>query len=66
MKQLLLGAALVGIGTVIGALSSDNTNGTANAQFAPPSGQSGDALWQTSGVSLLRSFASLSKLGQRT
>ena len=26
-------------------LSSDNTNGTANAQFAPPSGQSGDALW---------------------
>jgi hypothetical protein len=36
MKQLLLGAALVGIGTVIGALSSDNINGTANAQFAPP------------------------------
>ena len=33
MKQLLLGAALVGTGTVIGALSSDNTNGTANAQF---------------------------------
>ena len=28
MKQLLLGAALVGVGTVIGALSSDNTNGT--------------------------------------
>jgi hypothetical protein len=45
MKQLLLGAALVGIGTVIGVLSSDNTSGTANAQFAPPSGQSGDALW---------------------
>ena len=45
MKQLALGAALVGIGTVIGALSSDNTNGTASAQFAPPSGQSGDALW---------------------
>ena len=45
MKQLLLGAALVGIGTVIGAVSSDNTNGTANAQFAPPSVQSGDALW---------------------
>ena len=45
MKQILLGAALVGIGTVIGALTSDNTNGTANAQFAPPSVQSGDALW---------------------
>ena len=46
MKQLLLGAALVGIDTVIGALSSDNTNtGTANAEFAPPSSQSGDALW---------------------
>ena len=27
MKQLVLGAALVGIGTIIGALSSDNTNG---------------------------------------
>ena len=44
MKQLVLGAALVGIGTVIGALSSDNNKGTANAQFAPPM-QSGDALW---------------------
>ena len=39
MKQLLFGVALVGVGTVIGALSPDNTNGTANAQFAPPSGQ---------------------------
>ena len=45
MKQLVLGAALVSIGTVIGALSSDNANGTANAQFAPSSTQSGDALW---------------------
>ena len=45
MKQLLLGAALVGTGIIIGALSSNTTNGTANAQFAPPSGQSGDALW---------------------
>ena len=27
MKQLVFGAALVGIGTVIGAVSSDNTNG---------------------------------------
>ena len=45
MKQILLGAALVGIGTVIGALSSNTTHGTASAQFAPPSTQSGDALW---------------------
>ena len=45
MKQLLLGAALVGIGTVIGAITSNSSNGTANAQFAPPSSQSGDALW---------------------
>ena len=44
MKQLLLGAALLGIGTVIGAISSD-PHGAANAQFAPPSTQSGDALW---------------------
>lgn len=44
MKQLLLGAALVAIGTLIGALSSDNPNGAAFAQFAPPS-HSGDALW---------------------
>jgi hypothetical protein len=54
MKQLLLGAALVGIGTVIGALSSDNTSGTANAQFAPPSGQSGDALWHLAKVWSIR------------
>jgi hypothetical protein len=45
MKQLLLGASLVSIGTVIGALSSDTTNGIANAQFAPLSTQAGDALW---------------------
>ena len=44
MKQQLLGAALVGMGTVIGVLSSDNNKGAANAQFAPPM-QSGDALW---------------------
>ena len=44
MKQLIPGAALVGIGAIIGALSSDTTNGTANAQFDPPM-QSGDALW---------------------
>ena len=45
MKQLVLGAALVGTGTAIGALSSGNTNATANAQFAPHSVQLGDALW---------------------
>ena len=45
MKQFLLGAALVSVGTVIGALSAGNTNGTANAQFSSPSAQSGDALW---------------------
>ena len=45
MQQLVLGAALVGTGIIIGALTSDDTNGTVNAQFAPPSVQSGDALW---------------------
>jgi hypothetical protein len=45
MQKLVLSAALVRIGTVIGALFSDNTNATANAQFAPPRAQSGDALW---------------------
>lgn len=44
MKQILLGAVLVGVGTVIGSLSSDGSKGAAVAQFAPP-GQSGDALW---------------------
>ena len=44
MRQIILGAALVGVGTVIGALSTQ-TNNTANAQFAPASSQSGDALW---------------------
>ena len=41
MKQMLLGAALVGTGIIIGAVSSNTTN----AQFAPPSVQSGDGLW---------------------
>ena len=45
MRQLILGAALIGTGTVIGALSLDNTKTTAHAQSAPPSIQSGDALW---------------------
>ena len=45
MKQLVLGAAPVGSGIIIGALSLDNTNGITNAQFGPPSVKSGDALW---------------------
>ena len=45
MKQLILGAALVGVGAVIGTLSSNSPSGSATAQFAPPSAQSGDALW---------------------
>jgi hypothetical protein len=45
MKHIFLGAALVGVGTVIGAVSSNTNGSTANAQFAPPSVQSGDALW---------------------
>jgi hypothetical protein len=44
MKKLILGAALVGIGTVIGAITSNDVSSMANAQFAPPM-QSGDALW---------------------
>ncbi|WP_438991774.1 hypothetical protein [Lentibacter sp.] len=44
MKHVFTAAALVALGTIIGAVSS-STNGTANAQFAPPSVQSGDALW---------------------
>jgi len=47
MKQLVLAAAFMGIGTVIGALA-DNTSSTANAQFAPSSVQSGDAMTSAS------------------
>ena len=39
MIQLTLGSALVGMGTVIGALSSDNSKGTPNAQFLPQCNQ---------------------------
>lgn len=35
MKQLVLGAALLGKGTVIGALSSNTTSSTANALNSP-------------------------------
>ena len=44
MKQILLGATLLGVGAVTGSLSSNNNNGAAIAQFAPPT-QSGDSLW---------------------
>lgn len=44
MRLMLLGAAFVGIGTVIGSLSANSLNGAAVAQFAPPV-PSGDALW---------------------
>lgn len=44
MKNILLGAALIGTGTLFGSLSSSNLGGTASAQFVPVT-QSGDALW---------------------
>ena len=44
MKHALSAAVLVALGVTIGTLLTDNTS-TANAQFAPPSGASGDALW---------------------
>ena len=45
MKQLILGAALVGIDTVIDAITSNDVSTTANAQFTALSSQSGDTLW---------------------
>ena len=44
MKHLVHAAAFMGIGAVIGALAA-KTSSTANAQLAPPSVQSGAALW---------------------
>ncbi len=44
MKNLFVGAALVGGGALIGALFSTNDSGAAFAQFAPPV-QAGDSLW---------------------
>ena len=44
MKHALSAAVLLALGVTIGSLATQ-TNSTANAQFAPPSGQSGDALW---------------------
>jgi len=45
MKKYFLAAVFVAVGLVIGALSSNSPSGSATAQFAPPSAQSGDALW---------------------
>ena len=44
MKQALSAAVILAFGITIGSLATQ-TNSTANAQFAPPSAQSGDALW---------------------
>jgi hypothetical protein len=44
MKHLLSAAVLLALAVNIGTLFIDNVS-TANAQFAPPSGSSGDALW---------------------
>ena len=44
MKHMLLGAALIGGGALIGNLSPDGLDGAAQAQVAPLA-QSGDALW---------------------
>ena len=45
MKQILLGAALVSIGTLIGLMSNQNNHGLAQAQMGPSGQGSGDALW---------------------
>ena len=44
MKQTRSAAVLLALGVTVGTLLTDNTS-TANAQFAPLSGSSGDALW---------------------
>ena len=44
MKQIILGALLISIGTFIGSFSTGNLSNAAIAQFAPPM-QTGDALW---------------------
>ena len=36
MQQMILGAVLVGMRTVIGALSTNTNNGITKAHFAPP------------------------------
>ena len=44
MKHILLGAALVGTGVIVGTLASNTKSGSAVAQSGI-SQQSGDALW---------------------
>ena len=44
MKHALSAAVLLALGITIGSLATQ-TNNIANAQFVPPSVQSGDALW---------------------
>ena len=45
MKPIASAAALVALGAMFGALVVSSVDNSANAQFAPPSVQSGDALW---------------------
>ena len=45
MKQILLGAALVGMGTIIGLMSNKSDYGSAQAQMGPSTQGGGDALW---------------------
>ena len=45
MKPIASAAALVAVGAMVGALVASSVDNSANAQFAPPSAQSGDALW---------------------
>lgn len=45
MKPIASAAVLAALGAVGGALVVSSVDNSANAQFAPPSGQSGDALW---------------------
>ena len=45
MKQIILGAALVGMGTILGLMSNRNDYGSAQAQMGPSGQGLGDALW---------------------
>ena len=49
MKQFVLGAALVDIGTIISALFSNDVTTRAKPKFALPGGRSGVALWHLPG-----------------
>ena len=45
MKQILLGAAFVGMGALIGLTSNKSDYGSARAQMGPSTQGGGDALW---------------------